>query len=101
MKSVITSLIIVVLFIACSNSSSETATTKDTAKPAPVETKADFGAILLGYKNDPVCEMPVKNTSIEDTTIYNGKIIGFCNKGCKDEFIKTPENYVAVLKKAE
>jgi YHS domain-containing protein len=103
MKAIFATFLFATTLVSCANSTSETATTKDTTTvaPAPAEPKADFSAVLLGYKNDPVCEMPVKNTSIDDTINYKGKIIGFCNKSCKDEFVKSPESYVAVLKKGE
>jgi len=103
MKSIFFAAALLIVFSGCSNNAAEKVTNSDTSATTPKqeEKKPDFGAILLGYTNDPVCEMPVKNSSIEDTTLFKGKIIGFCNKGCKDEFVKAPENYVAVLKKAK
>ncbi len=47
----------------------------------------------LVMKKDPVCGMPVWKY-LEDTTIYQGKIYGFCGKGCKDEFVKKTEDYI-------
>jgi YHS domain-containing protein len=32
------------------------------------------------------------------TTVYNGKIIGFCCADCIDEFKKDPEKYMKTLK---
>jgi len=38
--------------------------------------------------------MPVKKGEIGDTATYEGKIYGFCSSGCKDEFLKTPTQYL-------
>lgn len=47
----------------------------------------------LDFKNDPVCGMMVNNKSSADTTLSNGKIVGFCSENCKDMFIKNPSSY--------
>jgi YHS domain-containing protein len=56
--------------------------------PQPV----NFKAIKTDYKKDPVCGMPI-TAGIEDTLLYNGKIIGFCSKECKASFVKSPKDY--------
>lgn len=43
---------------------------------------------------DPVCEMPTAD-HLSDTIQYQGKVYGFCSAGCKEEFAKTPEEYLA------
>ncbi|MDX1912154.1 MAG: YHS domain-containing protein [Saprospiraceae bacterium] len=42
---------------------------------------------------DLVCEMKVDQTT-EDTAHYAGKVYGFCNPHCKDEFKANPAKYV-------
>jgi YHS domain-containing protein len=48
----------------------------------------------LALKTDPICMMPLKDGEIEDTTMYQGKLYGFCNIGCKTEFLKEPAKYL-------
>jgi len=66
--------------------------TKSTA-PAPKKT-IDIQVASMAIKNDPVCGMPLKQGEIGDTTTYEGKVYGFCGTGCKDEFVKSPPQYL-------
>jgi len=50
---------------------------------------------MLDSKKDLVCGMPVTE-GISDTAHYKGKVYGFCSKECKEEFIKTPVQYLSV-----
>lgn len=43
---------------------------------------------------DPVCGMPIKAEIVGDTCHYQGKVYGFCSKGCKEEYFKNPKYYV-------
>ena len=54
--------------------------------------------VKLEYKKDPVCGMPLSHGA-KDTTLYKEKIIGFCSKECKEEFLKNPKQYVLKLGK--
>ena len=47
----------------------------------------------MSNKKDPVCEMSLEH--VGDTTLYNGKIIGFCSSECKSDFVKDPSKYIA------
>ena len=51
----------------------------------------------LKYENkiDFYCQMDIEKFEVSDTVTYKGKLYGFCSKMCKDEFIKTPEKYLA------
>jgi YHS domain-containing protein len=49
--------------------------------------------IELALNEDPVCKMTVGN-DYADTTMYNGKIYGFCSPDCKEEFLKNPASYI-------
>ncbi|HEY5408776.1 MAG TPA: YHS domain-containing protein [Ginsengibacter sp.] len=57
-------------------------------------------AAMVDNKKDPSCGMPV-SAGIGDTAHYKGKVLGFCSKECKDEFLKDPEKNItaADLKK--
>ena len=66
--------------------------TKSTA-PAPKKT-IDIPVASLAIKSDPVCGMTMKQGEIADTAIYQGKVYGFCGSGCKDEFVKAPNQYL-------
>jgi YHS domain-containing protein len=51
----------------------------------------------LKYDNkiDFYCNMDITKYGVSDTVAYKGKLYGFCSKMCKDEFVKTPEKYLA------
>jgi YHS domain-containing protein len=53
-----------------------------------------FTAAMVDNLKDPSCGMPV-SAGIEDTVHYKGKVIGFCSKECRDEFMKDPEKNIA------
>lgn len=55
---------------------------------SPEEKRSDVKIenVKLDVDIDPVCKMPVKN-NIKDTAFYEGKLYGFCAKGCKEEFL--------------
>lgn len=45
---------------------------------------------------DPICGMKTEG-HVSDTIQYEGKIYGFCSTGCKEEFAKSPEQYLSKL----
>jgi YHS domain-containing protein len=51
---------------------------------------------MLDDTKDYSCGMTMQDGGIADTTLYNGKVYGFCATGCKEAFLKDPE---ALLKK--
>ena len=59
-----------------------------------------YTASMVDNKRDPSCGMPV-SAEIGDTAHYKNKVLGFCSKECKDEFLKDPEKNItaADLKK--
>lgn len=44
---------------------------------------------------DPVCRMDVDERSAAGQSTYEGKTYYFCSPGCRDEFQKDPERYLA------
>lgn len=59
--------------------------------------KADttkFTPDMVDNKKDPSCGMPVA-AGIEDTIHYKNKVLGFCSKECRDDFLKDPEKNLA------
>lgn len=77
------------LLSSCGNSQSPPGTSKTTA----VDT-VKFAVSMVDNKFDPSCGMPV-TAGIGDTVHYKGKVIGFCSKECKDDFLKDPEKNIA------
>jgi YHS domain-containing protein len=75
---------------ACSDTKKEE--TKSLA-PAPKKSM-NISVASLASKSDPVCGMNLKQGDVGDTTVYQGKVYGFCGTGCKDEFVKTPSQYL-------
>jgi putative intracellular protease/amidase/YHS domain-containing protein len=51
-----------------------------------------FKNIKFDNPKDPVCGMPLI-AGVLDTAHYNGRVFGFCSKGCKAEFTKNPSAY--------
>lgn len=86
------------LFAAITFASCQQKQTEPEAKTAPAleQTTTEVKAtIQLASNEDPVCKMSVES-GYSDTTMYEGKIYGFCNPGCKEEFLKDPTSYLSV-----
>jgi len=64
-------------------------------KAQATNTAAKIEFSQLSVEKDPVCNMSMKEHSITDTMSYGGKVYGFCNPGCKDEFKKEPAKYLS------
>lgn len=62
--------------------------------PAMHEDTSKYTATMVDNKRDPSCGMPV-SAGIGDTVHYKNKVLGFCSKECKDEFMKDPEKNIA------
>lgn len=43
---------------------------------------------------DPVCGMKIKKSDAKATYEHNGKTYYFCMEGCKEKFVKNPDNYI-------
>jgi len=43
---------------------------------------------------DPVCGMSVDQESAPAQATYEGRIIYFCARGCRDEFLEAPEQFL-------
>lgn len=52
--------------------------------------------VKVDNKFDPVCGMETEG-HVSDTIHYTGKVYGFCSSGCKEEFAKSPEQYLDKL----
>lgn len=59
--------------------------------------KIEITADKLDVKIDPVCQMT--KFEVADTMTYQGKLYGFCNPGCKNEFKAEPEKFLSALPK--
>ena len=88
MNKVILVILCAVALTSCnSHAPAEKNTTEKTAK-------ISLKTADLATSKDLVCGMDLTDDLIEDTTSYEGKIYGFCNTGCKDEFLKNPTSYL-------
>ena len=98
--SLLISFLTVALFTAsCSNHQTKKNMESNVAAVSNIDT-VKFTPALVDNKRDPSCGMPVA-AGIEDTVHYKNKVLGFCSKECKDEFLKDPEKNItaADLKK--
>jgi YHS domain-containing protein len=82
---------------SCSNNTHAEAEKKDSSGTHKdiMSPEFRFTAEILDNKKDPSCGMPV-TAGVSDTAHYHGKVIGFCSKECKDEFLKSPDKYITV-----
>lgn len=66
-------------------------------KPVTIQNEPDIKSKVketqLASKKDPVCGMPAYKF-MKDTTLYKGKIYGFCGNGCKTDFLKKPTKFI-------
>ena len=79
-------LVSILLLNSCGGQNGKTATTN--IKPANSDT-SKFTVSMVDNKRDPSCGMPL-TAGIGDTVHYKNKVIGFCSKECKDDFLKDP-----------
>lgn len=51
---------------------------------------------MLATPHDYVCGMDLERDEfVADTTMYEGKVYGFCAPECKAEFLKDPKQYLS------
>lgn len=79
-----------IVFVSCG----QTAKTDNADKE---KVKIALTVEQLDVKIDPVCQMT--KFEVADTMTYQGKLYGFCNPGCKNEFKAEPEKYLSALPK--
>ena len=93
MKKIIPFLAGLVLLAACNNASQQAgkqdSSMQTMSKDSGIKMtdSATFTTAMVDNAKDPVCGMPVA-AEVGDTVHYNNKVIGFCSKECKDEFMK-------------
>ncbi len=46
---------------------------------------------------NPVCPWSGDPVSADSLTLYNGKVVGFCNTGCRDKFDKARTAFDAAI----
>jgi YHS domain-containing protein len=78
------------------NSQNNTAANTDTTAVMSTDTATEitYDLALIDNKKDPTCGMPT-TAGVSDTAHYDGKVLGFCAKECKDEFLKNPKASIA------
>ena len=96
MKKVIPFLIGFVFFAACNNHPSQTPSSNNDTSATIMNSSSPYTVDMVDNVKDPVCGMPT-TAEIGDTLHFNNKVIGFCSKDCKDEFLKdAKKNFAAV-----
>ncbi|MGH2646979.1 MAG: YHS domain-containing protein [Ginsengibacter sp.] len=85
-----------VMIISCNNQPGKGSADKNETTVASTSTAdtTKFTTDMVDNKKDPTCGMPLA-AGIEDTAHYKNKVLGFCSKECKDEFLKDPEKNIA------
>jgi YHS domain-containing protein len=98
--SLLIGLFAIALFITCcSNENPKKNVEANITSVAGIDT-IKFTPAMVDNNRDPSCGMPV-SAGIGDTVHYKNKVLGFCSKECKDDFLKDPEKNItaADLKK--
>ncbi len=96
MKNILATFLVLsgmLLLGACNDSHSDHSANTMTMKTANADS-SKFTTSMVDNKRDPSCGMPL-TAGIGDTVHYKGKILGFCSKECKDEFMKDPGKNIA------
>lgn len=66
-----------------------------THSPEPEKAGIDIKVSDLASNKDFICDMELSDGGIADTASYEGKLYGFCDPGCKEEFLKDPAKYLS------
>jgi len=82
-----------VVFLAACQSKQQEPEVKTAPALEQQATASNKPKIELASNEDPVCKMSVAD-EVGDTTLYNGKVYGFCGSGCKEEFVANPTAYI-------
>jgi YHS domain-containing protein len=92
---VLFALLVIMVLFACQNRN-EASTTAVTHKDSTTAAtpKQPFEGVAFASKMDLACGM-LLSAGIQDTAHYKGKVYGFCSKECKEDFLKTPEAFLA------
>jgi YHS domain-containing protein len=69
-----------------------------TKSEAAMSVSPELKKLHFDYDKDPACGMPI-HAGLLDSTVYKGKLYGFCSKECKEAFLKDPNSYIAEIKK--
>ena len=98
--------VVVVLLAVCALTGVAMAQDKTKQTPAATTVTAPSSAAVtastpavpekVGNKICPVSGMTIADADLGKITVeYKGKVYNLCSAGCKDEFLKDPEKYVA------
>jgi len=104
MKYVFGILTVAFLLSSCNNSSKSEVQAEETHSHEGHEheqevSKPTFTLAMLDDKHDYVCGMDLdRDDFISDTTLYEGKVYGFCAAECKESFLKDPQHYLSSKK---
>lgn len=88
-KHIVAALLAGLILNACNPNENKTSTA-----PVPTSEKVTVSLSQLTTKKDLVCDMELSQDGIADTTSVDGKIYGFCNVGCKQEFLQNKAKYL-------
>ena len=91
MKKIIYILFSLLILSSCKKEESN----KEVKETSFEKPKNSLNNLKYDNKIDFYCQMDIVKYGVSDTVTYKGKLYGFCSKMCKDEFLKTPEKYLA------
>ncbi len=95
MKQIVFIGLVALAISGCHSNSQQTAT--PAAPTQPIDTVKTLPTALIDNTKDPVCGMPT-SAGMEDSVHVGNKVVGFCSKECKDEYLKNPKAYSVVYK---
>ena len=90
------SMMIIVGISACNKGEQKT---QEESAPVVKEVKGIEGVTVadLAFADCSGCGMSLEKHAITDTVHYEGAVYGFCNAGCKDNFVKDPKAAISKL----
>jgi len=91
------SLLILVCIVLCSCNTNAFKNATDPEAYADSIRHYGLSQLKIANSNDPVCGMPTSQ-GFDDTTLFQGKLIGFCSRKCKDDFQKNPAAFAIKFK---
>lgn len=57
----------------------------------------DHQSLSIGDAINEACPWSGKPIAADSLTLYNGAVVGFCNPGCRDKFLRAIQSFEAAL----
>ena len=86
----------ILFFVACNTINKKELRDQKDSTTLSTADSLKFTVAMVDNAKDPTCGMPI-GAGIGDTAHYNNKVLGFCSKECKDEFLKNAAKNISAV----